>query len=183
MVVRGTEDEEVFRISELDLHLFHEGTHYRLHDKLGAHLIHSDRGSAAHFAVWAPNASAVSVVGDFNEWNEETHLLVRGPSGVWTATVPNVRESAPYRFCVRSAHRNAPVLKADPFGFFQEPPLRTASLVWDLHYDWQDADWMRRRAERSAVDKPVSIYEVHLGSWMRVPEDQNRHLTYREIAP
>jgi 1,4-alpha-glucan branching enzyme len=183
MAVRGTDRKEVFAIPDLDLHLFHEGTHYRLYEKLGAHLLQHDKGNAARFAVWAPNADAVSVIGEFNQWNDKAHHLSRGPSGVWSGVIPNVRESAAYKYYIHSKYRNQPSAKADPFGFFQEPPLRTASLVWDLSYEWHDAEWMRQRGERGKVDRPISIYEVHLGSWMRVPEDQNRYLTYREIAP
>ena len=178
MAATGTvKRKEPFKLAPDDLYLFHEGTQYRLFEKLGARLTGSNR---AHFAVWAPNAEMVSVVGEFNRWN--AHHLTRGASGVWTGEISNVRESAPYKYRITSKDGRS-VDKADPVGFFHEVPPGTASLLWDLRYDWHDQEWMRTRGERTKLDRPISIYEAHLGSWMRVPEEENRFLTYRELAP
>ena len=166
-----------------DLHLFNEGTHLRLYDKLGAHLVHDGNQTGVHFAVWAPNAKRVSVVGDFNGWKEEAHPLDRQEnSGLWAAFIPNVRESAAYKYYITPRTGTA-LYKPDPFGFYHEVKPERASLVWDISYEWNDEQWMANRHKRTALDSPVSIYEVHLGSWMRVPEEGNRPLTYREVAP
>jgi 1,4-alpha-glucan branching enzyme len=166
-----------------DLHLFNEGTHYRIYEKLGAHLTNIDGDEGATFAVWAPNAREVSIVGSFNGWNAHSHLLQpRGSSGIWEAFVPGIGRGTLYKFHVVSNHNGYVVDKADPFGMLQEEPPRTASVVWDLDYQWSDADWMKRRAGRNSLRAPISIYEVHLGSWRRVPQDNNRWLTYREMA-
>src|SRR5258706_12444033 len=132
------------------------------------------------FAVWAPNAASVSVMGDWNGWNpEELHLEDRGPSGIWEGFVPHVGKGAHYKFHIRSKHNAYRVDKADPFGILHETPPATASVVWDLDYEWRDDDWMRNRAQRNAVTAPMSIYEMHIGSWKR---DSDRPLTYRELA-
>lgn len=171
-------------LSEADLHLFHEGTHYRIYEKFGAHLTTRDGVAGAHFAVWAPQAEQVFVIGDFNGWNLSADPLSReGASGVWAGFVPRAREAAVYKYHIVSRSGRQRLYKADPVGFWHEPPPQTASIVWDLNYEWHDADWMRTRGERFRLDRPVSIYEVHLGSWMRVPEENNRFLTYREVAP
>ena len=165
---------------ELDAHLMREGKHPRLHDKLGAHPVEG----GTHFATWAPHAAAVSVIGEFNGWKPgATPLASLGETGVWQGFVPNVGKGALYKLHIKSKVRNYEVAKADPYALRQEPPPGTASFVWTLDYEWRDADWMKTRAARSACPAPVSIYEVHLGSWMRVPEEGNRSLTYREIAP
>jgi 1,4-alpha-glucan branching enzyme len=167
------------RLSELDLHLFNEGTHRRLWDKLGAHAA----PGGVQFAVWAPSAKKVHVTGDFDGWSKTKHALKpRGSSGIWEGFVPGAAKGALYKYLVTPQH--GPKLeKADPFGFRQEEPPRTASVVWDLDYEWKDAEWMRTRAARAALGAPQSIYELHLGSWMRVPEEGNRSLSYRELAP
>jgi 1,4-alpha-glucan branching enzyme len=163
-----------------DLHLFNEGTHSRLYLKLGAHVL--DRGGV-YFAVWAPNARYVSVLGDFNGWDKGAHpLRPRGASGIWEAVVPEASEHAAYKFHIASAHGDYQVDKADPFGFWHQTAPQTASIVHRLDYEWNDAEWMDGRKHRQGLDKPMSIYEVHLGSWMRVPEDGDRFLTYRELA-
>jgi 1,4-alpha-glucan branching enzyme len=169
-----------------DLYLFNEGTQLRLYEKLGAHLVHEGgRGaSGAHFAVWAPNAGHVSVIGDFNGWNKEAHpLSPQGSSGIWAGFIPKVRESARYKYHIVSSDGQFQNDKLDPIGFCHEHELNGASLVWDLAYEWQDQEWMATRQQRQSLDKPISIYEVHLGSWRRVPEEKDRPLTYREAAP
>jgi 1,4-alpha-glucan branching enzyme len=165
---------------ELDAYLMREGNHPRLHDKLGAHLV----AGGTRFAAWAPNAAQVSVIGDFNGWKPGAHSLSAvGDTGVWQGVVPRVGKGALYKLHIKSKLRGYEVAKADPFALRHEIAPGTASIVWTAEHAWQDASWIAQRAERSAVGAPVSIYELHLGSWMRVPEEGNRVLTYREIAP
>ena len=136
-----------------------------------------------HFAVWAPNSEQVSVIGEFNDWSREADRLEpRGSSGIFEGVVRAARPRQMYKYRIRSRSAGYEVDKADPVGFRQETPPGTASVVWDLAYDWHDAPWMERRGPRLARDAPVSVYEVHLGSWRRVPEEGNRSLTYREAA-
>jgi 1,4-alpha-glucan branching enzyme len=149
---------------------------------MGAQRIH-EGADGTHFAVWAPNARYVSVIGDFNGWEKGSHpMTVRGNSGIWEIFVPGVRKGVHYKYHVASASHGYAADKADPFAFHAETPPGTASIVWDLDYAWGDAEWMDRRADRNARGAPISIYEVHLGSWRRVPEESNRPLTYREMA-
>src|SRR5262245_46045427 len=157
-------------LTEQDIYLFREGTHYRAYEKLGAHPV--TRGtdttrSGTHFGVWAPNAARVSVVGDFNDWNPESHPLdARADgSGIWAGFAPGVQPGALYKYHIVSKHRGYRVDKSDPFAFRCETPPRTASVVWDLGYEWGDDEWMGRRARANALDAPWSIYEVHPGSW------------------
>ncbi|HEV8582840.1 MAG TPA: 1,4-alpha-glucan branching protein GlgB [Thermoanaerobaculia bacterium] len=171
-------------ITEHDLYLFNEGTHFRLYEKLGAHPGTDGEREGTWFAVWAPNAEQVSVIGDWNQWDKRADLMsVRGNSGIWEAFIPGVTPGVKYKYHVISRYRGYRADKADPFAFFAETPPRRASVVWDLEYDWWDADWLLARKEKHALSAPVSIYEVHLGSWMRVPEEGDRPLTYREAAP
>ncbi len=181
----GTMRYDVSLIGDEDLHFFNEGTHLRMFQKLGSHLTTDPDGIAGvAFAVWAPNAEAVSVIGDFNGWNRESHpLRARGGSGIWEGFIPALSGGSVYKYRVRSRHNEYEVDKADPFAVRQEIPPRTGSLVWDLDYQWGDSAWLQSRRERNALSSPVSIYEVHLGSWMRVPEEGDRFLTYREVAP
>jgi 1,4-alpha-glucan branching enzyme len=175
---------EVGLLSEDDIYLFNEGTHGRLAEKLGAHQVVDGETAGTYFAVWAPNAERVSVVGDFNEWDREAHpLRPRGRSGIWEGFVPDVGKGHLYKFHVASRHRGHRVDKADPFALYNEVPPRTASVVWDLEYGWGDDEWMRERGARQRLDAPMCIYEVHLGSWMRAPDEGNRSLSYRELAP
>ena len=168
-------------ISPYDTHLFNEGRHFRLYHRLGAHVLGADRG--VRFAVWAPNAKSVSVIGDFNGWNRFTHYLQPvESSGIWEGEVRTAGPGQAYKYHIRSIHGNYDVEKADPFAFCSEAPPRTASVIHDLGYDWQDADWMEGRAERQALDGPMSIYEVHLGSWRRNEDDYSRPLSYAELA-
>jgi 1,4-alpha-glucan branching enzyme len=171
-------------VSDLDLHLFNEGSHNRLYEKFGAHLANVDGASGTYFAVWAPNAETVSVIGDFNGWKRDrSQLRARGNSGVWEGFLPGIGEGAIYKYAISSRYENYQIDKSDPYGFRTEVPPRTGSIVHDLNYQWTDGEWMQSRAGRNSLQSPISIYEAHLGSWMRVPEDGNRSLTYRELAP
>ncbi len=170
-------------MGEQDLHLFHEGTHLRLWERLGSHARALDGEDGTSFGVFAPNAEAVSVVGDFNGWDAKRHPLARvGESGVWEGFVPGVHRGAVYKYHVASRQNGYRVDKADPYAVRQETPPRTGSVVWDLDYRWRDEKWMAARAERQSYAAPISIYEVHLGSWRRIPEEHHRPLTYREMA-
>ncbi|HSD20723.1 MAG TPA: 1,4-alpha-glucan branching protein GlgB [Anaeromyxobacter sp.] len=169
---------------ELDRHLWNEGTNHRAYRTLGAHPGAIDGIEGTSFAVWAPNAERVSVIGDFNGWDKARHPLRRlDDSGLWQGFVPGVKSGAVYKYHLRSRERGYEVDKADPFGFMHETAPATQSIVWDVAYAWGDDAWMRARRERNGLASPMSIYEVHLGSWRRVPEEGDRPLTYREIAP
>ena len=171
-------------ISDNDLYLFNEGTHARLYEKLGAHRVKIRGVEGTCFAVWAPNAEAVFVTGSFNDWNKENHPLARrANSGIWEGFIPGVPKGALYKYFVKSRSMGYRADKSDPFSVFNEIPPKTASIVWDLEYAWGDRDWMAARRERNALNKPISIYEMHLGSWRRVPEEGNRSLSYRELTP
>ena len=173
-------------LTDQDIYLFREGTHVRAYEKLGAHAAPGgpDQEQGTHFSVWAPNAASVSVVGDFNGWNPATHpLTVRSDSsGIWETFVPGLRAGAIYKYHIVSRHAGYTVDKADPFAFYCETPPRTASVIWDLSYEWGDGQWMATRGRANAHDAPWSIYELHLGSWRRVPEEHNRFMSYRELA-
>jgi len=171
-------------ISEQDLYLFNEGTQFKLYDHLGAHPGVRNGQTGTRFAVWAPNAERVSVIGDWNGWAHGADpLALRGTTGVWEGFLPGVAAGARYKYHIESKLNFYRVDKADPVGFYAETPPRQASVVCDLAYAWGDAAWMSARGERQSLTAPISIYEVHLGSWRRVPEEGNRSLTYREIAP
>jgi 1,4-alpha-glucan branching enzyme len=175
---------DVSLLGEQDLYLFNEGSHYRMYEKLGAHVMDPGSGPGTCFGVWAPNAREVSIIGSFNQWNPKTHVLrPRGSSGIWEGFVPGVGKGTLYKFHIESQHHGHRADKADPFGVFHEKPPRTASVVWDLDYQWSDGEWMQKRAARNSLKAPISIYECHLGSWMRISEDHNRPMTYRETAP
>jgi 1,4-alpha-glucan branching enzyme len=175
---------DISMLSNDDLFLFNEGSHYRLYEKLGAHPITMDGVEGIYFAVWAPNARQVFVMGEFNGWDKSSHpLRPKGQSGIWEGFIPGVAKGAIYKYYLVSHRRGYRVEKADPFAFYAETPPKTASVTWDLDYSWGDQAWVERRHTYNALDAPVSIYEVHLGSWRRVPEEDNRHLTYRELAP
>ena len=175
---------DITQLGEQDLYLFNEGSHFRLHERLGAHIrsVHGEAGTS--FAVWAPSAKSVSVMGSFNGWNTTSHPLeARDRSGIWEGFLPGVGKGAHYKYHIVSLIGGYTVDKADPFAFHSELPPARASVVWDLEYEWGDAEWMAARQERPAHQSAISIYEVHLGSWRRVAEEGNRHLSYREVAP
>jgi 1,4-alpha-glucan branching enzyme len=170
-------------LTKQDLYLFNEGSHTRLYAKMGSHLCTVGGMAGASFAVWAPNARQVFVMGDFNGWNKEQFpLQPQEQSGIWQGFVPGVRKGACYKYHLVARDSDYHVDKADPFAILQETPPRTGSVVWDLHYRWNDRQWLAERYRHNALSAPVSIYEVHLGSWRRVPGEDNRFLTYRELA-
>ena len=175
---------DVTRLTEDDLYLFNEGNHFRLYEKLGAHPMRVEGTAGTYFAVWAPDAEQVSVTGTFNEWSKESHpLRARGESGIWEGFIPGVGSGTLYKYHVRSRFHGYRVDKTDPFATFNEIPPKTASIVWDLDYAWGDEEWMAARRSRNALTAPMTIYEVHLGSWRRVPGEGNRSLSYRELGP
>ena len=162
-------------LTEEDLYLWNEGSHHRLYDKMGAHV----GPEGTHFAVWAPSADQVSVIGDWNGWDPATDQLTpRGVSGIWEGFIPEAGHAQSYKYRIVNGRFKAE--KADPFGFHHETPPHTASKIWDIAYEWGDDDWMGSQAERNALDAPISVYEMHLGSWRRGPD--GRHLTYVELA-
>jgi len=168
-------------LTDHDIRLFREGSHFRLYEKLGSHTTTTNNSKGTFFAVWAPNAKYVSAIGDFNRWSPESHpLQLRDDgSGIWEGFVPGVGEGTLYKYHIVSKYNNYAVNKADPFAFYGELAPKTASIVWDLGYEWKDEEWMENR-HRSPGD-PFAVYEVHLGSWRR--GEDNRFLTYREMAP
>ncbi len=172
-------------LTDHDIYLFREGNHFRLYEKLGAHIVEHAGVKGVLFAVWAPNAANVSVIGDFNQWDPRSHPLTHraDESGIWEGFIPNVGKGTVYKYHIVSKHNGYVVDKGDPFAFFWETPPRTASVVWDLEYEWGDDDWCRKQKEHNSLDAPFSIYEVHLGSWRRDPNEPDRFLSYREIAP
>jgi len=180
----GKVSHEVSLLTDQDIYLFKEGNHFRLYDKLGAHVTSVGGRAGTYFAVWAPNARSVSVVGDFNGWNPASHPLgLRWDgSGIWEGFIAGLGKGAIYKYHLVSQYRRYRVDKGDPFGLHWEVPPKTASIVWGLDYQWGDAEWMRNRHRANALGSPFSIYEVHLGSWRRVPEEGHRFLSYREMA-
>src|SRR5581483_514164 len=168
-------------ISDFDLHIHAEGTQYESYRTMGAHPIECQGVPGVRFAVWAPNAEVVSVIGDFNDWDERRHPMRLRSSGVWEIFLPGVGAGTNYKYSVRALSRGFHQQKADPYGFAMEIPPQSASIVTDLDtYQWNDHEWMDVRAHKDPLKQPVSIYEVHLGSWLRGP--QNTYLSYRELA-
>ncbi len=170
-------------LGDLDLHLFGEGKHETVYEKLGAHVRKYGRVSGVSFAVWAPNAEGVSVVGDFNGWDGRLHQMrMLGGSGVWELFIPDLRPNTLYKFEMR-ARKGLPFLKADPYANYMEVPPGTSSIVYESKYKFRDQQWLKQRSSGEHFRKPLAIYEVHFGSWRRVAEENNRPLTYREMAP
>jgi 1,4-alpha-glucan branching enzyme len=173
-----------FLLTEFDLYLMGEGRHYDAYEKLGAHIRTVDGVSGVHFAVWAPSARRVSVVGDFNRWDGRVSAMrYRGSSGIWELFVPELGEGAVYKYEILAENGQVLPLKADPFAFASELRPHTGSVVARIDkHQWNDEGWMIDRARKNWLESPISVYEVHLGSWRRVPEEGNRWLTYRELA-
>jgi len=171
-------------LSDYDLHLMAEGTHYRNYEKLGSHIRVVDGVRGVHFAVWAPNAKRVSVIGDFNHWDGRRHPMRFHPgAGIWEIFIPGLGEETLYKFEIKWRRFGFTVQKTDPYAFYFERRPKTAAIVYDINkYQWRDDEWMRDRVSKNVLDAPISIYEVHLGSWMRAPEEGSRYLTYRELA-
>jgi len=182
MTTAPTPGSDPSLLGDHDLYLFNEGTHRRLHEKLGSRPVEVDGRPGTAFAVWAPNAAEVSVIGDFNRWDGVADpLRARASSGIWEGWIPGIGSGAIYKY--RIVTPSGRVLeKADPFATMAEVPPNTASVVWELRYDWADAEWMASRGERQRLDSPISIYEMHLGSWGRVTPTEGRFPTYRQIA-
>jgi len=171
-------------LTEDDLYLFNEGSHFELYEKMGSHPIRHKGADGTYFAVWAPDAEKVAVMGEFNGWDKGSHFLgSRGQSGIWEGFIPGIGKGTIYKYHIYSRVGGYRVDKADPYAFYDEVPPLTGSVVWDLGYTWNDREWMAGRGERNRANTPMSIYEVHIGSWKRVPEQDNRPLTYRELAP
>jgi 1,4-alpha-glucan branching enzyme len=171
-------------ITEEDIYLFNEGNHFGLADKLGAHVVTQGSTSGTYFAVWAPNAERVSVIGDFNGWNKGKHQLQpKASSGIWEGFLPGVGKGTLYKYHIASRIHGYRVDKTDPFSIFNEIPPKTASIVWDLDYPWSDREWLATRRQRNRLDQPMAIYEMHLGSWRRDAAEGHRSLSYRELAP
>ena len=171
------------QLTDLDMYLLGEGTNYRAYNKMGAHPLTLDGVSGVHFAVWAPNAIRVSVVGWFNNWDGRIHpMQQRGSSGLWELFMPHLKPGDLYKFEIKG-HNAFLAQKSDPFAFASELRPRSASMVWDNQaYAWRDAEWMEMRKKTHWLEAPVSVYEVHLSSWRRNPEEGNRMLTYREMT-
>lgn len=169
--------------SEFDIHLFRSGTHYHLYRKLGAHSVSFDGVKGVLFSVWAPNARRVSVTGDFNGWSKDSHRMHprHDSSGIWELFIPGIADGAVYKYHIESGSGYA-VDKADPFAFYSEIPPQTASVVRSPDFKWTDRKWLKQRADASPLAGPVAVYELHAGSWRRVPEEGNRFMTYRELA-
>ena len=182
--VTGSVAYDTTLLSDDDLYLFNEGSHTRLYEKLGAHLMTAGESEGTYFAVWAPDARQVNVMGDFNDWDKTSHpLRPRGGSGIWEGFVPGAGEGALYKFHIVSRYKGYRVDKADPFAVYRQVPPETASVICDLAFAWSDDEWMQERKRHNALDTPTAVYEVHLGSWRRVPQESNRPLSYRELAP
>ena len=169
--------------SEFDVNLFKAGKHFKLYEKFGAHPMTIDGEEGVYFSVWAPSASAVAVIGDFNSWDGKTSgLNVRwDSSGIWEGFIPKVEKGTRYKFRITSNNDGVVTEKVDPYGLFFETPPNTASIIWDISdYKWKDKNWMSYRKDKNGLDKPYSVYEVHLGSWKR--NSKGEFLTYKELA-
>lgn len=171
--------------SELDIYLFKQGNHTKLYNKMGSHKVTHNGLDGIYFALWAPEAKDVLVIGDFNNYNTSSHpLQLRGDgSGIWEGFIEGIDEGLTYKYHIISKHHNIIHQKSDPYGFYAEKPSKSASRIWDLDkYEWGDSDWIEKRAKFNAHNAPISVYEMHLGSWRRNPIEGNRYLTYRETA-
>ncbi|MEM7551229.1 MAG: 1,4-alpha-glucan branching protein GlgB [Bacteroidota bacterium] len=169
--------------SDFDVDLFRSGMHYRIHEKLGSKVAKVDGVKGTYFAVWAPNAKSVSVIGSFNFWNDQDHPLnVRwDSSGIWEGFIPHIGAGAVYKYKIVT-NQGQHLEKGDPYAFLWEIPPSTASVVWELDYKWKDEKWMKKRKKHNSLESPVSVYEVHMGSWKKKHEDGNRSLSYVEMA-
>ena len=170
--------------TEFDVDLFKSGKHYRLYEKFGSHSMTLDGVEGTYFAVWAPSAKSVSVIGDFNFWNEKQHRLdVRwDASGIWEGFIPDAKEGMRYKYKIKSSHNDIATEKSDPYAFAYEKPPNTASIISSVDgYDWKDKAWMGYRKDKNGLDKPYAVYEAHLGSWMRNADD-NSFLSYEQLA-
>lgn len=183
---RNTQNVEynISLLTDYDIYLFKQGNHFQLYHKLGSHLLNINGINGTYFALWAPNAQNVSVIGDFNDWKPRLHFLkVREDgSGIWEGFIPGVKKGSRYKYHLSSRYNNYNVDKGDPFAFYWEISPQKASIVWDLDYLWKDQEWILNRNKTNSLQEPISIYEVHLGSFRRISQENNRFLTYKEMA-
>lgn len=177
-------NEHYSLLSEDDIYHIKEGTEFRLFEKLGSHYVTKDGVEGVYFSLWAPNAHYISVIGDFNNWDKGAHKMISRSdnSGIWECFITDVPEGSSYKYYLESKFNNFKDEKSDPHAFYWEKPPRSATRTWKLDYEWNDDSWMQIRGEKNSIKAPVSIYEMHLGSWRRKPEEENRPLTYRELA-
>ncbi|UCH81057.1 MAG: 1,4-alpha-glucan branching protein GlgB [Nitrospiraceae bacterium] len=182
--MKNTVQSDISLFSEHDIYLFKEGNHFRLYDKLGSHPAVVNGKKGYYFSVWAPNAKNVAVQGDFNGWSRDTHRLSlrEDDSGIWECFIPGIQKGDIYKYHIVSKFNKYSVEKGDPFAYYWERAPKTASVVWELDYTWKDSNWMAKRRKINALDSPISIYEVHVGSWRRHHDNTKSRLTYREIA-
>ncbi|MFA5087486.1 MAG: 1,4-alpha-glucan branching protein GlgB [Candidatus Omnitrophota bacterium] len=180
----STVRHDISLFSEEDIYLFKQGNHFRLYEKLGSRLMSREGVSGVYFAVWAPNAQRVSVIGDFNRWDANSHVLAERSdhSGIWEGFIPGVGNKMAYKYRIVSRYNNYQADKRDPFAVFGETPPKTASIVWDLHYQWGDQKWLKKRQRQNNLNEPMSIYELHLGSWKRDIKENQRFLSYAELT-
>ncbi len=170
-------------LTDFDTHLFKTGKHFKLYEKLGAHAAEHKGKEGTYFAVWAPNAKAISVIGNFNRWQDTVHKLNPrwDESGIWEGFFTDIHKGEAYKYAIH-ANSGEYLEKADPFAFYAELPPKTASIVWETDYPWKDNRWLEERKKLVGKARPYSVYEVHIGSWRRKLEDGNRSLTYGEMA-
>jgi 1,4-alpha-glucan branching enzyme len=175
--------EPLSRFTDFDISLFKSGKHYRLYEKMGSHVLENQGLIGTYFAVWAPNATFVSVMGNFNGWNRESHALFSrwDGSGIWEGWIPNIGNGEVYKYFILS-NTGAQIEKGDPYALRWEQPPLTASIIWDTWYEWKDQDWMKNRQQNNALNAPISVYEVHAGSWRRDPKNPEQKLNYRQLA-
>ena len=181
----STETQQPYsRFSDFDIHLFRSGKHFKLYEKLGSHVVQHYGVTGTYFAVWAPNANTVAVMGNFNGWNKTQHPLNArwDGSGIWEGFVPDIGRGEIYKYFIRSNNGGEELEKADPFALFCEIAPKTASIIWDNWYEWKDDAWMKNRRKHNALNAPMSVYEVHLGSWRKDPANPTGYLTYSQIA-
>lgn len=186
MTNSNSENPKVYPFSlltDFDVHLFKAGKHFKLYEKLGSHVVENEGKKGTHFAVWAPNAEELTVIGDFNGWEKLSHHLMPrwDHSGIWEGWIPDLQNGEIYKYAIKTKSGEW-LEKADPYALMWEHPPRTGSVIWDTYYEWEDKEWLTKRGKHNALDSAFSVYEVHLGSWKRDPSDNDRRLTYREIA-
>jgi 1,4-alpha-glucan branching enzyme len=184
-VIKSVEPVEEYSLfTDLDVHLFREGKHYRLYEKFGSHMVEREGISGTYFSVWAPNAEFVSVIGDFNGWDKESHALkVRwDESGIWEGWIPYTGKGDNYKYFIRSKYGNAEFEKLDPYGAYHTQPPQPCTKIQDTWYEWHDQKWMKGRGEKNKLTAPWSVYEMHIGSWRRSPDDPDKVLGFRDIA-
>jgi 1,4-alpha-glucan branching enzyme len=175
--------DHVSLLTEFDIHLFKSGRHYKLYEKLGSHIVRNGSVDGTYFAVWAPNAKAISVIGNFNGWGSGLHKLLPrwDESGIWEGYFPDIKHGEAYKYAIHS-NTGEFLEKADPFAAYAELPPKTASIVWEPEYDWKDHEWLEQRKAMAGKPQPYSVYEVHIGSWKKKYEDGGRSLSYPEMA-